>query len=95
MIGFTDSHTRYDTVSQYLIQATAAYLTVPVAAEIRDILDKACAAYTAGMDRAGYAGPEKDRNRQRELWASALTYYAQAEMYAQMAKTTLLRAKSL
>ncbi len=78
---------------QYELNRKPAYLTLPVITIIRDTLDKAYYAYSAAMDRYGYAGLEEDQNRKRELLASSLTYYAQAQLYAQMAKTDLLRAK--
>jgi hypothetical protein len=78
---------------QYELNTKPAYLTLPVISIIRDTLDKAYYAYSAAMDRYGYAGLEEDQDRKRELLASALTYYAQGQLYAQMAKTDLLRAK--
>jgi len=80
---------------EYELNTKAAYLTLPVVTNIENKLDKAFYAYTAGLDRYGYAYLESDPNRQRGLWASALTYYAQAQLYAQMAKTALLREKRL
>jgi hypothetical protein len=78
---------------EHELNTKAAYLTLPVISNIEDKLDKAFYAYTVALDRHGYAYLESDPNRQRELWASVLTYFAQAQLYAQMAKTALLREK--
>ena len=37
---------------------------------------------------------ERDPQRKLDLWASALTYYAKAQLYAQMAKTSLEKAST-
>ena len=47
-----------------------------------------------GMDRASFANLATDAKKQIGLWAEAMTYYAKAQLYAQMAKTTLLKART-
>jgi len=73
--------------------ARAAYLTPTIARDIRDKLDQAFAAYSLGMDRASFANLSTDGKKQIGLWAEAMTYYVNAQLYAQMAKTTLLKAR--
>lgn len=77
------------------LNTKAAYLTLPVIADIKDKLNKAWYAYSKGLDRLSYGTLQSDANTGRTLFATALTYYAEAQMYAQMAKTSLLRAKGL
>ncbi|MBP1628652.1 MAG: Acyl-coenzyme A:6-aminopenicillanic acid acyl-transferase [Holophagaceae bacterium] len=67
------------------------YLPEYLYAEVKDQIDQSFAAYTAGIDRAGFAKLSSDPTQTITLWASALTYFAQAQLYAQMAKTTLAR----
>jgi len=67
------------------------YLPEYLYTEVKDQIDKSFAAYTAGMDRAGFADLSTDPTQRITLWASALTYFAQAQLYAQMAQTTLAR----
>jgi hypothetical protein len=45
------------------------------------------------MDRASFANLETDAKKQIGLWAEAMTFYARAQLYAQMAKTVLLKAR--
>ncbi len=87
----------WDSVNTFQMELNAnpAYLTLPVISEIEEKLDKAWYAYSAGLDRLGYATLETNADKARELFAAALTYYAEAQMYAQEAKTYLLRAKGL
>ena len=61
-----------------------------VAGSIREKLDQAIAAYSQGMDRASFAGLSTDKKAGIKLWAEAMTYYAKAQLYAQMAKTALV-----
>ena len=75
------------------LNAKAAYLTTPVVNDIRGKLDQAFAAYSFGMDRASFANLSTDAKKGINLWAEALTYYAKAQLYAQMAKTALLKAR--
>jgi hypothetical protein len=77
------------------INAKADYLTRSVAGDIESKLDQAMAAYSQGMDRASFAGLSTDGKRQMELWAEAMTYFAKAQLYAQMAKTSLVNAGDL
>lgn len=79
------------------LNAKSAYLTNPVVTDIKGKLDNAFAAYTAGMDRAGFAAlnTNTDPKQRLNLWASALTNFAKAQLYAQMAKSTLQRARGL
>ena len=74
------------------LNANAPYLTASLVQTVMDKLDEAFSAYSLGMDRAAFAYLETDPQKQLDLWASALTYYAKAQLYAQMAKTLLLRA---
>jgi len=74
------------------LNAKAPYMTTPIVKDIREKLDQSFTAYSLGMDRAAFANLERDAQRKLDLWASALTYYAKAQLYAQMAKTTLVKA---
>jgi hypothetical protein len=67
------------------------YLTTDVYNDVETKLDQAFYAYSMGMDRASYATLQKKQSP--ALWAEALTYYAEAQLYAQMAKSALLRAQ--
>jgi hypothetical protein len=75
------------------LNAKAAYLTTPVVNDIRGKLDQAFAAYSLGMDRSSFANLATDSKKRISLWAEAMTYYAKAQLYAQMAKTALLKAR--
>lgn len=75
------------------MNAKAAYLTTPTVNDIRNKLDQAFAAYSLGMDRASFANLSTDAKKRINLWAEAMTYHAKAQLYAQMAKTTLLKAR--
>jgi len=77
------------------MNAKADYLTMTIAADIEGKLDQAMAAYSQGMDRASFASLSTDAKKQMELWAEAMTYYAKAQLYAQMAKTALVKAGNL
>ena len=77
---------------EYDLNAKAPYLTDSLVQIVTERLDEAFSAYSLGMDRAAFAYLETDPQKQLDLWASALTYYAKAQLYAQMAKTLLLRA---
>ncbi len=50
--------------------------------------------YERGMDRAGFAYLAKIEgrpvNEQVALWSEALTHYAKAQLYSQMAATRLM-----
>ncbi len=76
------------------LNAKAAFLTPPIVADIRAKLDQAFVAYSIGMDRAAFAALTKDVKKQNSLWSEALTQYAKAQLYAQMAKTALLKARA-
>lgn len=69
--------------------ALAGYLVE----EVADKLDEAMVAYSQGIDREAFAILSTDPDEQLELWSAALTYFAKAQLYAQMAKTTLLNAE--
>lgn len=71
-------------------QANALNLTNDVYNDVQAKLDEAYIAITLGSDRAGYANLQKKESP--ALWGEALTYYAKAQLYSQMAKTALLRA---
>ncbi len=77
------------------INAKSDYLTATIAADVEAKLDQAMAAYSQGMDRDAFACLSSDANRRIELWAEAMTYYAKAQLYAQMAKTVLTKAGNL
>jgi len=75
------------------LNAKSAYLSAAIVKDIRDKLDQAFTAYSLGMDRASFANLETDAKKQIGLWAEAMTLYARAQLYAQMAKTVLLKAR--
>jgi hypothetical protein len=75
---------------QSAIDAMASYLTTDVYNDVQAKLDEAYIAITLGSDRAGYA--DLQENQSSALWGEALTYYAKAQLYSQMAKTAILRA---
>ena len=74
--------------------ANAPYVSTAKAGEIREDLDQAFAAYSIGMDRASFANLSSDPKEQTSLWAEAMTYYAKSQLYSQMAKTELLKARA-
>jgi hypothetical protein len=80
---------------QSAINTKAAWLTEPVYDDVAAQLDQAFTAYEEGMDRAAYADLQKKKKQTPDLWAEALTYYAKAQLYAQMASTTMRRAQGL
>jgi hypothetical protein len=69
-----------------------AYLTLDLIADVQDKLDEAMTAYSYGIDRAAYADLETDEEQAILLWGSALTHFAKAQLYAQMAQTALQTA---
>jgi hypothetical protein len=73
----------------------ANYLTATIASDIEGMLDQAIGAYSRGMDRASFASLSTDSKKQIGLWAEAMTYYAKAQLYAQMAKAELVKAGEL
>jgi hypothetical protein len=75
------------------LNVKAPFLTTPIVNDIRDKLDQAFAAYSLGMDRASFANLTTDAKKRIGLWADAMTYYAKAQLLAQMAKTALLKAR--
>jgi hypothetical protein len=77
------------------MNAKANYLTATIAGDIESKLDQAIAAYSQGMDRASFASLSTDPKKRIGLWAEAMTYYAKAQLYAQMAKTELVKARDL
>ncbi len=78
---------------QSAMNAKALWLTTDVNDDVEAMLDEAYVALTLGADRAGYADLQKKQSP--ALWADALTYYAKAQLYSQMASTALLRAQGL
>jgi hypothetical protein len=78
---------------QAAIDADAAYLTIDVYNDIQAKLDEAYIAITKGSDRAAFADLEEVESAVAALWGEALTYYAKAQLYSQMAKTALLSAQ--
>ena len=77
------------------MNAKANYLTATIAGDIESTLDQAIAAYSRGMDRASFASLSTDSKKRIGMWAEAMTYYAKAQLYAQMAKTELVKARDL
>lgn len=75
------------------LNAKSAYLSAAIVNDIRDKLDQAFTAYSFGMDRASFANLATDAKKRIGLWAEAMTFYAKAQLYAQMAKTVLLKAR--
>jgi hypothetical protein len=71
---------------------TPVYLTPVLMSKVQELLDKSMTSYSIGIDRAAYAYLEKDNKRSNALWGTALTNFAKAQIYAQMAKTALYRA---
>lgn len=76
------------------LNSKAAFLTPPIIADIRAKLDQAMVAYSIGMDRAAFGALMKDVKKRNSLWSEAMTQYAKAQLYAQMAKTALLKARA-
>jgi hypothetical protein len=74
--------------------ANAAYVSTTAGGEIREELDQAFAAYSVGMDRASFANLSSDPKEQISLWAEAMTYYAKSQLFSQIAKTQLLKARA-
>jgi len=66
-----------------------AYLTIAVIEDVQAKLDKASYAYSAGINRAAFAYFETDTIKRNELCGAALTSFAEAQLYSQMAVTTL------
>jgi len=79
---------------EYDLNDNAAYLTYDVAESIKAKLDEAFVAYSNGMDREAWADLEGDMNEQLALYGEALTYYAKAQLYAQMVLTHLNKLRS-
>jgi hypothetical protein len=65
-------------------------LTYGIAESIKEKLDEAFVAFSTGMDREAWADlEEKDTNEKLSLYGEALTYYAKAQLHAQMVKAQL------
>ena len=74
--------------------AGAPYLTYEIAEAIKAKLDEAYVAYSIGMDREAYADLEEWNIREKlALYGEALTYYAKAQLYAQMVTTQINKLK--
>jgi hypothetical protein len=69
---------------EYDANDNAAYLTYGVAELIKEKLDEAFLAYSNGMDREAWADLEENTNEKLALYGEALTYYAKAQLHAQM-----------
>lgn len=70
----------------------ASYLPYLVFMSVSEQLDEAFVAYSLGMDREAYADlEEKNINEKLFLYSEALTYYAKAQLYAQMVTTQLTK----
>lgn len=76
------------------LNAKMAYLTPSVISDIKGMLDNSFSAYSAGLDRAGFAALNTDTKQRLNLWSSALTDFAKAQLYAQMAKSAIVRARA-
>jgi hypothetical protein len=75
---------------EYDSNDNAEYLTYGIAESIKEKLDEAFVAFSTGMDREAWADlEEKDTNEKLSLYGEALTYYAKAQLHAQMVKTQL------
>ena len=75
---------------EHEVNAGAAYLTYEIAESIKAKLDEAFVAYSTGMDREAWADlEEKNTNEKLALYGEALTYYAKAQLYAQMVTTQI------
>jgi hypothetical protein len=79
---------------EYEINAAPAYLTTEVISDVRGKLDEAMTAYSYGIDREAFSDLETNGGASAMLWGSALTYFAKAQLYAQMAKTALQEAQA-
>jgi hypothetical protein len=77
---------------EHELNAEPAYLTTAVIEDVQADLDEAMYAYSVGIDRAAYAYFEDEPAKAAELWGAAITNFAKAQLYAQMAKAKLLRA---
>lgn len=77
---------------EHEVNDAPAYLTADLIADVQAKLDEAMTAYSYGIDRQAYADLETDEEEAIMLWGSALTYFAKAQLYAQMAKTALIDA---
>ncbi len=71
---------------------TPSYLTSALITIVRGHLDSAMTAYSIGIDRAAFAYLEKTAKKKNALRSSALSGFAKAQLYAQMAMTSLKRA---
>lgn len=69
-------------------------LSLPLIRDVEDKLDQAFSAYSLGMDRASFAGLIGNKKLQLALLAEAMTYFAKSQLYVQMARTVLLKAKT-
>ena len=76
---------------EHELNAMPAYLTTVVIKDIEDKLDEAMTAYSIGIDRAAFADFETDAKQRAALWGEAMTSFAKAQLYSQMAKSTLLK----
>ncbi len=81
-------------ILEHDLNAGAEYLTYEIAESIKAKLDEAYIAYSNGMDREAYADlEEKDTNEKLSLYGDALTYYAKAQLCAQMVMTQMNQMK--
>jgi len=80
---------------EYDSNDNAEYLTYEIAESIKEKLDEAFVAFSIGIDREAWADlEEKDTNEKLSLYGEALTYYAKAQLHAQMVKTQLNKLRS-
>jgi len=75
------------------MNAKPGFLSAAAADAIEGKLDQAMAAYSQGMDRASFANLSADKKKAIELWAEAMTCFAKAQLYSQMAKSALMRER--
>lgn len=67
-------------------------LTLTAQEAIRPLLDTAATEIEYGMDRAGFAFQKQSADKKDEamqLWSDAMTHFAKAQIYSQMASTKL------
>lgn len=69
------------------------YLTQTLIEAIEAKLDQSIASYSLASEYAAFANMENNPRKRLEMWSTALTHYAKAQLYAQMAKSILLEAR--
>jgi hypothetical protein len=76
-------------IFQKMLNSKPPYLTDLIVHSIKQMLDEAMLEYECGMDRAAFAYLARHEGwrtlDELQLWSDALTHYAKAQLYAQMA----------